>query len=118
MDIHPSRYRSIIDNIRKNAPPEVVQERIKSKGKGKDILTRFEGEIFRREVEEAEMDVDGEVPDRSKEGSDVEEKSEAGAKAQVWEDEIVPRDPRKHQSAKKTTRLRTELYEVHYEVRC
>lgn len=115
MDIHPSRYRSIIDNIRKNAPPEVVQERIKSKGKGKDILTRFEGEIFRREVEEAEMDVDGEVPDRSKEGSDVEEKSEAGAKAQVWEDEIVPRDPRKHQSAKKTTRLRTELYEVHYE---
>ncbi|KAF4603217.1 histone methyltransferase set1 [Pleurotus pulmonarius] len=114
VDEHPSRYRGIIDNIRKNAPPKVVQERIKSKGKGKDILTRFEGEIFQREVEEVKMDVDGEEPDRSKEGSDVEEKVEFG-KAQIWEDEVVPKDPRKHQPSKKSSRCRTEVYETHYE---
>ncbi len=117
MDEHPSRYRGIIDNIRKNAPPKVVQERIKSKGKGKDILTRFEGEIFQREVEEVKMDVDGEEPDRSKEGSDVEEKVEVGGKTQIWEDEVVPKDPRKLQPSKKSSRCRTEVYETHYEVR-
>ncbi|KAJ3504612.1 hypothetical protein NLJ89_g7849 [Agrocybe chaxingu] len=42
----PAHYRGLIDHIRKHGSPSVVQERIRGKGKGKESLLRFEGEVM------------------------------------------------------------------------
>lgn len=67
-----------------------MQERIKGKGKGKETLTRFEGEV---------------VPGEGDDG--------------IREEEVSIRDPRKERTFKKLQSLRpgrSELYELKYEV--
>ena len=70
----------------------MILERVRGKGKGKEVLYRLEGEV----VGPAEADDDG-----------------------MREEEVIVRDPRREKGFKKlpTTRpMRTELIEAKYEV--
>ncbi|KAF7292931.1 hypothetical protein MIND_01192200 [Mycena indigotica] len=48
----PEYWRRMIEHVRSRCTPEVIAERIKGKGKGKEILYRFEGEVIGDEEEE------------------------------------------------------------------
>lgn len=75
-----------------------MQERIKGKGKGKEMLYRFEGEVV---------------------GADGEGQEEAAREGSVKESEVVVRDPRKERTFKRPQTLRPGrdvFYEVTYEV--
>ncbi|PPR00020.1 hypothetical protein CVT24_009027, partial [Panaeolus cyanescens] len=83
----PGYYRALIEHIRKYGSEEVVQDRIKGKGKGKELLRRYEGKIMT-------------------------ERGEDGFK----EEEVVVCDPRKDPNYIKPNKpIRTEFVEVHYE---
>ena len=87
----PSFYRTLIDLIRKNGTSTQVQERIRGKGKGRELLYRMEGEVFEMAGEDG-----------------------------LREPEVLIRDPRKVDGFKRMPSLRpgrNEFYEVKYEVR-
>ena len=79
--------------MKKHASSEaMILERVRGKGKGKEVLYRLEGEV----VGPAEADGDG-----------------------MREEEVIVRDPRREKGFKKlpTMRpMRTELIDVKYEV--
>ncbi|KAF8884232.1 hypothetical protein CPB84DRAFT_1789433 [Gymnopilus junonius] len=78
----PSYYRGLIEHVRKH-----------SKGKGKEILYRYEGEVLRPGPDE--MDI-----------------------GDMKEDEVVPSDPRKNTSIRRPSlirRVNTELIPLKYE---
>ena len=89
----PSYYRSLIEQVRKCAESNAgLTERLKGKGKGKEILYRYEGEVLGPDM------VDG---------------------GNVKEDELVPSDPRKNLSIRRPPLLRkapSEFLVVKYEV--
>lgn len=84
-------YKDLIEHVRKHGSEEVVAERIKGKGKGKEILTRFEGEVVGPEEPDGDMK----------------------------EEEPVIRDPRKDKTVRRPLIIRSiknEFIEVRYEV--
>ncbi|TFK19254.1 hypothetical protein FA15DRAFT_674606 [Coprinopsis marcescibilis] len=81
----PSYYRGLIDYIKKNGPPEILQRRVQIKGKGKDVgLYRFEGEVI------------GPAEDGS-----------------IVEEEPVPRDPRQIPAVQELRSHRPPRFELH-----
>ncbi|KAF4612764.1 hypothetical protein D9613_011728 [Agrocybe pediades] len=84
----PSYFKDLIEHVRKYGSEDVVSSRIKGKGKGKEILTRFEGEV----IEEVDGTMKEDVP--------------------------VIRDPRRDKTVKRpvlVSQPKNEFIEVRYE---
>lgn len=57
--------RALCETVRQKGNPQVIQDRIKGKGRGKEVLIRWEGEVVEGEAEVVPKD-----PRKRKEGGD------------------------------------------------
>ncbi|CAK5263718.1 unnamed protein product [Mycena citricolor] len=86
-------WRRMIEHVRERCTPEHAAERIRGKGKAREMLFRFEGEVVGPIREEGVMD-----------GEDV-----------MFEDEVVVSDPRQAGQSRPRPPARTDFALVSYE---
>lgn len=125
---NPSYFRALIEHVRKNAATAaIVQERIRGKGKGKEMLLRFEGEVVgagsrAKTGSTVATGVDGRLKSGAEKTLPVNGESVVevlDTDSGIVEDEVIVRDPRRERGFRKMNNHRPwrgEFVEVNYEV--
>lgn len=112
-------YSTLMDFIRVKCNASVAQDRIKGKGKGKEMVLRYEGEVLENGNWTTKNLEDMEGKDGPGEVGEADVLTVVDGVQWLREKKPVVQDPRKAQGVKRLPSqrpARSELYEVKYEV--